>query len=31
MKNYYDSVKKSTFSFSWDLQVHKKINNVKKD
>ena len=31
MKNYYDSVKKSTFSFSCDLQVHKKINNVKKD
>ena len=30
-KNYYGSVKKSTFSFSSDLQIDKKINNVKED
>ena len=30
-KCYYGSVKKSTFSFSSDLQIDKKINNVKKD
>ena len=28
-KYYYGSVKKSTFSFSSDLQIDKKINNVK--
>ena len=28
---YYGSVKKSTFSFSSDLQIDKKINNVKED
>ena len=27
----YGSVKKSTFSFSSDLPIHKKVNNVKKD
>ena len=30
-KYYYGSVKKSTFSFSSDLQIDKKINNVKED
>ena len=30
-KNYYGSVKKSTFSFTSDLQIDKKINNVKED
>ena len=30
-KYYYRSVKKSTFSFSYDLQIDKKINNVKDD
>ena len=30
-KHYYGSVKKSTFSFSSDLQIDKKINNVKED
>ena len=30
-KYYYDSVKKSTFPFSSDLQIDKKINNVKED
>ena len=30
-KYYYGSVKKSTFSFSCDLQIDKKINNVKED
>ena len=30
-KYYYGSVKKSKFSFSSDLQIDKKINNVKKD
>ena len=28
-KYYYGSVKKSTFLFSSDLQINKKINNVK--
>ena len=30
-KYYYGSVKKSAFSFSSDLQIDKKINNVKED
>ena len=30
-KYYYGSVKKTTFSFSSDLQIDKKINNVKED
>ena len=30
-KYYYGSVKKSTFSFSSDLQNNNKINNVKGD
>ena len=30
-KYYYGSVKKSTFSFRSDLQIDKKINNVKED
>ena len=30
-KHYYGSVKKSTFLFSSDLQIDKKINNVKED
>ena len=30
-KYYYGSVKKSTFLFSSDLQIDKKINNVKED
>ena len=30
-KYYYGSVKKSTFSFSSDLQIDKKINNAKED
>ena len=30
-KYYYSSVKKSTFPFSSDLQIDKKINNVKED
>ena len=30
-KYYYGSVKKSTFSFSSDLQIDKKIDNVKED
>ena len=30
-KYYYGSVKKSTFPFSSDLQIDKKINNVKED
>ena len=30
-KCYYGSVKKSTFSFTSDLQIDKKINNVKED
>ena len=28
---YYGSVKKNTFPFSSDLQIDKKINNVKED
>ena len=28
-KYYYGSLKKNTFSFSSDLQIDKKINNVK--
>ena len=28
---YHGSIKKSTFSFSSDLQIDKKINNVKED
>ena len=28
---YYGSVKKSTFSFSYDLLIDKKINNVNED
>ena len=31
IKYYYGSVKKTTFSFSSDLPIHKKVNNVKKD
>ena len=31
IKYHHDSVKKSTFSFSSDLQIDKKINNVKED
>ena len=31
IKYYYGSVKKSTFSFSSDLQIDKKFNNVKGD
>ena len=31
IKYYYGSVKKSTFSFSSNLQIDKKINNVKED
>ena len=30
-KYYYGSVKKSTFPFSSDLQIDKKINNVKEN
>ena len=30
-KHYYGSVKKSTFPFSSDLQIDRKINNVKED
>ena len=30
-KYYYDSVRKSKFSFSCHLQIDKKINNVNKD
>ena len=30
-KHYYGNVKKNTFSFSSDLQIDKKINNVKED
>ena len=30
-KYHYSRVKKSTFSFSADLQTDKKINNVKED
>ena len=30
-KYYYGSVKKSTIPFSSDLQIDKKINNVKED
>ena len=31
-ENYkYDSYKKSAFSFSFDLQIDKKINNAKED
>ena len=30
-KYYYGSVKKSTFPFSSDLQIDKKINDVKED
>ena len=30
-KYYYGSAKKNTFSLSSDLQVDKKINNVKED
>ena len=30
-KYYYGSVKKSTFPFISDLQIDKKINNVKED
>ena len=30
-KYYCGSVKKSTFSFSSDFEIDKKINNVKKD
>ena len=30
-KYHYGSVKKSTFSFSSDLQIVKKINNLKED
>ena len=30
-KYYYGSVKKSTFSFSCDLQIDKKTSNVKED
>ena len=30
-KNYDGSVEKSTFSFTSDLQIDKKINNVKED
>ena len=30
-KYYYGNVKKSTFPFSSDLQIDKKINNVKED
>ena len=30
-KYYYGSVKKSTFSFTFDLEVDKKINNAKED
>ena len=30
-KYYYGSVKKSTFSFSSDLQIDKKINNIRED
>ena len=30
-KYYYGSVKKNTFSFSYDLLIDKKINNVKED
>ena len=30
-KYYYGRVKKSTFLFTFDLQVDKKINNVKED
>ena len=30
-KYYHGSVKKSTFPLSSDMQVDKKINNVKKD
>ena len=30
-KYYYGSVKKSIFSFSCDLQIDKKFNNVKED
>ena len=30
-KYYYGSVKKSTFPLSSDMQVDKKINNVKED
>ena len=29
-KNYYDSVKKSKSSFSYHLQIDKKINNMNK-
>ena len=28
---YYGSVKKTTLSFSSDLQIDKKINNIKED
>ena len=30
-KYYYGSAKKSTYSFSSDLQIDKKINNVRED
>ena len=30
-KYYYGSVKKSTFSFSSDLQIDKKISNVREN
>ena len=30
-KYYYGSVKKNTFSFSYDLLIDKKINNLKED
>ena len=30
-KSHYDSVKKNTFSFNFDLQIYKKIPNVKED
>ena len=31
IKYYYGNVKKIAFSFSSDLQIDKKINNVKED
>ena len=31
IKHYYSSVKKNTFSFSCNLQIDKKIINVKED
>ena len=31
MKYWHGIVKKSTFSFSFDLPIDKKINNVKED